>query len=111
MSDYLPNWYEALILAIAAWRTFQLLAEDDILDVPRRKLLRLGDWQEEGDAVPDDYRTNWGAFLTCPYCAGFWISLVWFLAWLAFGDWTLIAAMPFVINAGVVAGHKTLGSN
>jgi Protein of unknown function (DUF1360) len=110
MSDYLPNWYELLILAIAAWRTFQLVAEDDILDAPRRKLLRLGDWEKDGDDVPDDYRTNWGAFLTCPYCAGFWISLLWFLAWLAFGDWALVAGMPFVINAGVVAGHKTLGS-
>jgi len=116
MSSYIPNCFEFALLAVAAWRTFQLLAEDDILDRPRRWVLRLGDWQppapgQREQPPPDDYRTYWGAFLTCPYCAGFWISLIWYLAWLAFGDWTVIVGLPLAINAGVVLGAKTLGSN
>ena len=72
----LPHWWWFLILSLASWRVFRLLAEDTILDKPRRKLLRLGDWQEEDGEqnLPQDYRFEWGIFLTCPYCAGFWLS-------------------------------------
>ena len=36
-----PGWYELLLLSLAAWRVFHLLAEDDILDRPRRYVTRL----------------------------------------------------------------------
>jgi hypothetical protein len=72
----LPHWWWFVLLSLANWRVFRLLAEDTILDKPRRKILRLGDWQEEDGVqnLPEDYRFEWGIFLTCPYCAGFWIS-------------------------------------
>ena len=72
----LPHWWWVLLLSFASFRFWRLLAEDTILDKPRRKLLRLGDWQEDDGEqnLPDDYRFEWGIFLTCPYCAGFWIS-------------------------------------
>lgn len=74
MSDLIAPWWFVL-LSFAAYRVFRLLAEDTILDRPRRWLLRLGDWDEEGEEdPPEDYRFKWGIFLTCPYCAGFWIS-------------------------------------
>jgi hypothetical protein len=87
-----PGWWEAAILALAAWRTFQLLAFDDILDYPRRYVTRLGD------------------FLVCPYCAGAWIAAAWWGAWQAWGDSALVVATPFLLSAGVVAGHKLLSS-
>lgn len=72
------DWWWFLLLALASWRVFRLIAEDTILDKPRRRILRLGDWQEEDDPhqqnLPDDYRDAWATFLTCPYCAGFWMS-------------------------------------
>ena len=37
-----PDWWEAIILAIASWRVFQLIAYDDIFDQPRRYLTKLG---------------------------------------------------------------------
>lgn len=105
----IPNWYALLLLAGAAWRTFQLIGHDDILDRPRRWALRLGrDWQKDGDPVPESYRAKWGVFITCPYCAGFWISLAWFVAWYIEQKWTLVAAIPFVLSALVVAQHKVL---
>lgn len=72
----LINWWWFLLLGLASWRFFRLLAEDTILDKPRRRLLRLGDWQEDDGTqnLPEDYREEWGIFITCPYCAGFWIS-------------------------------------
>jgi hypothetical protein len=79
----IPSPFESLLLALAAYRAWRLLAEDEILDRPRRWLLRLGDdWQQEGDDVPDDYREKWALFLTCPWCAGAHISGLVYLAWL-----------------------------
>jgi len=101
-----PSWWEFLLLGVAAWRIFRLLAEDEILNRPRRWVLNLDpDWNE-GEDPNDDYRFEWGTFLTCPYCAGFWISLAWWGAWLIWPHATLLVAVPLAINAVVVAGAK-----
>jgi len=108
----IPDWYALLLVGVAAWRTFQLLAYDDILDRPRRWALRMGDeWRKQGDPVPDDYRLKPGLFLVCPYCAGFWIGLSWWIAWEISPFWTQVFAVPFVINAIVIAGSKTLAAD
>lgn len=107
----IPGWYAFILLALAAWRTFQLIADDDILDRPRRWVLRLGnDWVKDGDPVPEAYRAKWAAFITCPYCAGFWIAVAWYVAYLV-SDWTLYAAVPLALSAGVVAGAKLLSTD
>ena len=70
-------------IALAAWRTFQLLAFDDILDRPRRYVTRLDPrWKKEGDAVGSRYRYGLADFITCPYCIGFWVTLAWWGVWL-----------------------------
>jgi len=110
----LPDWYQLLLLSLAAWRIFQLLAFDSILDQPRRYVTRLGDWTEEKDPkhakLPKEYREKLALFINCPYCAGFWIGLAWFTAFQFWPHSTTIAAVPFAISAGVVAGHKVLSS-
>ncbi len=71
----LPSWYEFLLLSLAAWRVYRLIAEDTILDPIRNRVLRLDpNWEKEGDDPGDDYRMKWGIFLTCAFCAGFWVS-------------------------------------
>lgn len=105
----LPGWYPLVLIGIAAWRTFQLVAYDEILDRPRRWFLRLDPaWEEDGDPVGEKYRLKWALFITCPYCAGFWISLAWFIAYQIDPRWASIVAVPFVINAVVIAGSKLL---
>lgn len=105
-----PDWWEFFLLGLASWSTFQLAAHDDVLDKPRRKLLRLGnEWKEAGDPVPDEYRVEWGLFLTCPYCAGFWISVAWLVTWWIVPGVVLPLAALMALRAVVVAGHKTLG--
>lgn len=107
-----PSVYFFFLLGLGAWSTFHLLAHDDILDKPRRKLLRLGkDWQKEGDPVPANFRIEWALFLTCPYCAGFWIWAVWVVAW-----WVVPGAvLPLALLIGgrtmVVAGQKLFGKD
>lgn len=104
-----PEWWGFALLALAAWRCFQLIARDDILDEPRRRVLRLGDWHE-GQRTPKAYREKLGEFITCPYCAGFWISAVWWGAWQITGHWTLVVAAPFALSAALIAADKVLRS-
>lgn len=106
---WIPNWYALVLLSLAAWRTFQLLSDDDILDRPRRWVLGLGnDWEKDGDPVPEEYKIDWAKFLICPYCFGFWISIWWYLAWLAWDTGALVLATPLAISALVVAQAKIL---
>lgn len=104
----LPTWYPVILIGIAAWRTFNLLAYDKILDQPRNWLLRLPRKWQDGDAIPKKYRLKWALFITCPYCAGFWISLGWFGASQINLYWTTIATIPFVLNTVVIALAKIL---
>ncbi len=104
-----PGWWEALLLSVAAWRVFQLLAFDSILDQPRRYVTRLGrEWEKDGDLVPKEYREKWALFLVCAYCLGAWVALAWWVAWLIWPHGTLVFATPWVLSAGVVAASKVL---
>lgn len=95
-----PDWYVFILLALAAYRTWRLLAEDDILDRPRNALLRLDPhWQKEGDYTGDGYRERLGTFLSCPWCLGFWLVLAWWGAWQAWPHGTTVVAVPMALSA------------
>jgi hypothetical protein len=109
VSPSIPSWWEFALLALAAFRVYRLIAEDTILDRPRRRILRLGrDWEKQGDPVPENYRAEWGTFLTCPWCAGFWITLAWWAAWLISEEWATWAAVPWAASAVVALVAKNL---
>lgn len=84
----IPEPWEFVLLALAVYRVFKLIAEDTILDRPRAWVLkRLSD--------------TWDLFLQCPWCLGWWLSLAWWGAWLIAGDWALLAATPWALSAVV----------
>ena len=96
----IPDWYVLVLLALAAFRTWRLLAEDDILDRPRRYVTRLGEkWEKDGDVVPMEYRIRLGAFIECPWCLGFWVALSWWGAWQIWPHGTEIAAVPLALSS------------
>lgn len=98
----IPDWWVFLILALAAFRIWRLASEDEILDVPRRWLVRLPASWEEGDILPEEYRLGLAKFISCPFCFGFWISVgVWAL-WLWQPLWTTGLCVPFALSATVV---------
>jgi hypothetical protein len=104
-----PDWWEAVLLALAAWRVFHLLAHDDILNPIRRYVTGLPPGWDEGDRIPPGYREKTADFLSCPFCLGFWIALAWWGAW-ELWDETLIVATPWAISAGVIGAHKFLSA-
>lgn len=77
-------WVFAL-LALAAYRSWQLLANDSILERPRSHL-------------PESVRE----FLECPFCAGFWTAAAWWGAWEMWPHATVVVAVPFALSAALV---------
>jgi hypothetical protein len=108
----IPDWWEAVLLGAAAWRVFQLLSADDILDRPRRYVTRLGKkWEKEGDPVPKEYRIGLANWISCPYCLGFFVALGWWSAWEVWPHGSLVAASLLLLSSLVVAGDKFLSSS
>lgn len=96
-----PDWWTAVLLLGGSFRTFRLLAKDIILDRPRAWLLRLPvDWAE-GSPIPDGFREKWSTFLICPWCLGFWITVVWWGCWQLWPHGTLVAAGLALLSAAV----------
>lgn len=90
----IPEPYQFILLALVAYRGWRLVAEDAILDRPRRWLVRLPrDWEESDDPdrprpLPKEYREGVALFLNCPWCAGAWVALATYLIWLGtLGSW------------------------
>lgn len=100
-----PNWYQLLLLVLAAFRTWKLLADDDLLDGLRRHVTRLGAY--ESGPFPPGYRKKLGDFISCPWCFGFWISLAWWGMWQWLPHGTLVVASVAAISAlvGIIAHY------
>jgi len=96
-----PDWWQAVLLAGASWRTWRLLAQDVILDPLRSRLFGLQGW-EEGQPVPDSYREGLAEFVTCPACFGFWITAAWWGAWQMFPHATEVAGGLTLLSAVVI---------
>jgi len=110
-----PDWWGFLLLGLAAWRTFQLLAFDKVLNWPRNKLLNLPtDWEEGeeliegGRELPENYRLGLAQWIVCPYCAGAWIAAIWWAAFQITEHWTLVAASFVALFVAPIVGHKLL---
>ena len=98
----MPSPFEAVLLALAAWRIWHLLSDDTILDRPRNWIAKV-----ENDRVG---REGLADFLECPFCLGFWVSLGWICMYAITPTYTLWAALPFALNAVVVAVNHWLTS-
>jgi hypothetical protein len=106
-----PDWYETILLALAAWRLFHLIAFDDLLNRPRRYVTRLNKtWRQEGDSTGENYREGLAGFLTCPFCAGFWVTLAVWGSWLVFPTEAVFVAVPLALNAGLIGAQRILSN-
>jgi hypothetical protein len=105
----IPDPWEFVLLSLAAYRTWRLLAEDTLLDRPRSWLLGTPGWKPvASETPPDGYRAELAYWISCPFCAGFWWATAWWAAWIFGGDWALLAATPWAVSAVVALVAKNL---
>jgi len=85
-----------VLLALAAWRVWHLIALDDLTDRPRRYVTG------GRDKLLD--------FIECPFCLGFWIALAWVCMYAITPGGATWAALPFALNTVVIALNHWLSS-
>lgn len=95
----IPSWYELVLLALAAFRLWRLLAEDDILDRPRRYVTALPRAWKPNDPLSTNYRNGLAAFISCPWCLGFWVVLALWGAWEVWPHAVLVVSAPLAVSA------------
>lgn len=105
---HVPSWYALALLVLAAYRCWRLIGLDTITQPLRMRITRLPDSWQHGDDPPDGYREWLAVWLQCPWCCGFYCSVAWWAAWLAFPHAVLIVAVPWAISGLVgMLGHFT----
>ncbi len=99
----MPSPFEAVLLGLAAWRVWHLLADDTILDRPRNWIAKVDEHNRVG-------REGLADFLECPFCLGFWVALAWVGFYAVWPTGAVWAALPFALNAVVVVVNHWLTS-
>lgn len=90
-----PGLTALVVLSLATFRVWHLLAYDTVLDGLRAWVFR---WDGEGEP-PAAYRRRLDDFIGCPWCAGFWVALAWWAAWLVWPATTLRCALLPAVSA------------
>jgi hypothetical protein len=90
-----PGPYTFVLLALASYRTWRLIASDDATYRLRAWLVR---WDENVGVPRRPLVAEW---LYCPWCSGFWYTIAWFGVWMLWSDVVVVAA--------VLAGSAVVG--
>lgn len=97
-----PEAWQAVLLALAGFRIYRLLAYDVIM---RPLRIRFITHRAEVDGTtyvgPGRYRPKLDEFWHCPWCLGFWCSVAVWAAWLGWPGATLGASVPLAMSAVV----------
>lgn len=114
---------QMFVLIFGAHSITRLIVTDTLLDVPRNWIFdRFPPAGHTSDSKPPRGRaihttngkwyTNKGVFLgellSCPWCAGFWISLIVSASFVLFPVVTIAGLFPFALRSavGVIAYHN-----
>ena len=89
-----PGPWAMLLLAAAVYRTWRLLAEDELLDRLRDRLTY--------------HRPRLDRFVHCPWCLGAWLAIPWFAAWSWEPAWTLRVAALAALTLAAPIGSNLL---
>lgn len=101
----IPSPLVLVVLALAAFRTYRLLAFDIVL----RPLRDLAVGAHYPPRKPPFFDRAWLAnWLVCEWCSGFWWSLGWYAAWLAWPSGSIYAAVPMAVSATVATAQSVL---
>lgn len=90
---------ELVVLMLAVHRVSRIVGWDKITRPPREWLTGWGDDEKRIPRRPS--HKGLAEFLHCPWCQGFWISVV---VWVCFKEWhdaTMLVAVPLAISSAV----------
>lgn len=116
-----PEWYGLILLSLAAFRCYRIVAADTITarwrewltgydDAGRKVTAMTPPWRRRSHGRARERTPHLGlrTFLGCRWCAGWWIGCAWWGAWLLWPDATLTATIPFAISAIAALVSKNL---
>lgn len=104
----IPSPWIAVVLALGTYRIVRLIGWDDWPYAVRlRHWLGGRNERNKGEKVfANDERGTYmhptvAKFISCPWCVGFWLSVIVYLAWRFAPTETLYALAPFALSAAV----------
>lgn len=90
---------DLIIIVLAAYRLWMLIAKDSITAGWRHRILGYDDYGRR-NRWPKA-RTKLGEFVHCPWCLGAWLSLLVYVAWRLYPDAAMWVLTPLAISAAV----------
>lgn len=96
-----PGWLELTLLIGLAYRLTRLVAADTITEGLRVRLTAIVERDDEVYVGKRQPKPALRAFITCPWCVGFWIAVIVAVAWWAAPSGTIAVAVPFTISLAV----------
>lgn len=112
----IPHPWVALVLALGACRVTRLVGWDDLPPIVRVRAWVTGQrWQttsasvnagmgltnEPTERVAVYRRPLLAHFIACPYCQGFWVCVLVYVAWLLAPTETVYGLAPFALSTFV----------
>jgi len=82
------DWFSYLLLVLAAYRVTRAITTDTILESAREKV-----WKR----FPPD--TKLGYLITCNWCTGFWVSIVFVVAYILVPDAVFVVSLVLSTSA------------
>ncbi len=103
----IPAPWVALVLALGVYRVFRLIGWDDFPPIAKLRARAVGEHvyyntTESRDGPLYRYRRPvLNHFLNCPFCFGFWLSLLVYVLWLFVPTEVLYGLAPFALSGAV----------
>lgn len=118
----IPSLMEALILALGTYRIARLIGWDDFPPVARVRAWVVGEVISSAGSINDRMRVTGNVpdvtvvyrrpvlehFIGCPFCQGFWLSVVVYAGWLLSAHVALLVLAPWALSGAVGLIAKNL---
>jgi hypothetical protein len=93
-----PDWWGFVLLGLASFRIWRILAVDTILEGVRNRLFR---WEDYQGGAPERYRYGLDEFVKCPWCFGWWVVLGWWGLWQVWEHAVYVMSVPLALSTVV----------
>jgi uncharacterized protein DUF1360 len=103
-----PSPLVCALLALAAFRSWRLLAQDTFPPIMKARAWAVGYRGEVftyGESRPLVARETLAEWIQCAWCSGLWLAAGWYGAWLLWPRGSIYAAAPMALSAaaGIIA--------